>query len=178
MRDSLVLTVIGPDRTGLVEALAGGISAAGGNWESGRMAQLAGQFAGVLLVTIDKPRTDELLAALRALDGRGLQVTAHPAPGSRDADDDGDDDGIHVFLELTGDDRVGIVRDVGRILAERGVNVEELETDVVSAPMSGEQLFTARAVLRVPATLALAELRSSLETLGGELMVDLTTAED
>lgn len=174
MRDSLVLTVIGPDRTGLVEALADRISAAGGNWEGGRMAQLAGQFAGILLVTIDKPRTDELLGALRALDGRGLQVTAHPAPGPRD----GDGAGVTVFLELTGDDRVGIVRDVSRILADRGVNVEELETDVISAPMSGEQLFTARAVLRVPAALPLADLRSGLESLGSELMVDLATAED
>jgi glycine cleavage system regulatory protein len=58
MRDSLVLTVIGPDRTGLVEALAERISAAGGNWEASRMAQLSGQFAGILLVTVDRARTD------------------------------------------------------------------------------------------------------------------------
>ena len=174
MRDSLVLTVIGPDRTGLVEALAQRISACGGNWEASRMAQLAGQFAGILLVTIDKDRTDELVAALRALGGAGLQVTAHPAPGAPDAGPESH----QVFLELTGDDRVGIVRDVARILAERGVNVEELESDVTSAPMSGEPLFSARAVLRVPATLSLADLRTSLEALGSELMVDLATADD
>jgi glycine cleavage system regulatory protein len=172
MRDSLVLTVIGPDRTGLVEALAERISAAGGNWEASRMAHLEGQFAGILLVTVEKARTDELLAALRGMGGSGLQVSAHPAPGA------GAGAGTEVFLELTGDDRVGIVRDVSRILAERGVNVEELESDVVSAPMSGEPLFTARAVLRIPATLSLAELRTSLEALGSELMVDLATAED
>jgi glycine cleavage system regulatory protein len=172
MRDSLVLTVIGPDRTGLVEALAGQISAAGANWESSRMSHLAGQFAGVLLVTVDKERTDGLLAGLRALDNHGLQVSAHPAPGAAGSE------GVHVFLELTGDDRVGIVRDVSRILADRGVNVEELETDVVSAPMSGEPLFTARAVLRVPPTVALADLRGGLESLGSELMVDLAMAEE
>jgi glycine cleavage system regulatory protein len=170
MRDSLVLTVIGPDRTGLVEALAGCISACGGNWGASRMAQLAGQFAGILLVTTDRDRTDELVARLRALDGAGLQVTAHPAPGAAETADSHE-----VFLELTGGDRVGIVRDVARILAERGVNVEELESDVISAPMSGEALFSARAVLRVPTTLALADLRTSLEALGSELMVDLAT---
>ncbi|MCL4227694.1 MAG: hypothetical protein KJZ91_24780 [Myxococcales bacterium] len=77
MRESLVLTVIGPDRTGLVEALADRISASGGNWEASRMAQLAGQFAGILLVTVDPARSDELVAALRGLGGAGLQVTAH-----------------------------------------------------------------------------------------------------
>jgi glycine cleavage system regulatory protein len=173
MRDSLVLTVIGPDRTGLVEALAKSISAAGGNWEASRMAQLAGQFAGILLVTVDRARTDELVSGLRSLGGAGLQVTAHPAGSPPQASGS-----TQVFLELTGDDRVGIVRDVARILAERGINVEDLESTVISAPMSGEPLFSARAVLRVPASLPLAELRASLETLGSELMVDLTTADE
>lgn len=170
MRDSLVLTLIGPDRTGLVEALAERISAAGGNWEASRMAQLAGQFAGILLVTVDRARTDELVAGLRSLGGAGLQVSAHPAGGPVPASD-----AQVVHLELTGADRVGIVRDVARILAERGVNVEDLESSVSSAPMSGEALFSARAVLRVPTSLSLADLRASLETLGSELMVDLKT---
>ncbi len=173
MRDSLVLTVIGPDRTGLVEALADRISSVGGNWEASRMAQLAGQFAGILLVTVERARTDERVAALRGLGGAGLQVSAHPAEGATVSVD-----AQQVFLELTGDDRVGIVRDVSRILTERGVNVEELESMVLSAPMSGEPLFSARAVLRVPPTLALSDLRAALETLGSELMVDLETAED
>lgn len=171
MRESLVLTVIGPDRTGLVEALAERISAAGGNWEASRMAHLAGQFAGILLVSVDRARTDELVGGLRGLGGV-LQVTAHPAgeaPGAPESQ--------QVHLELTGDDRVGIVRDVARILAERAVNVEDFESTVSSAPMSGEPLFSARAVLRVPAALSLADLRASLETLGSELMVDLTTGE-
>ena len=75
---------------------------------------------------------------------------------------------------MTGADRAGIIRDVSRVLAERGVNVEELESEVSSAPMSGEPLFTARARLRVPPGLALADLRGSLEALAGELMVDLS----
>jgi glycine cleavage system regulatory protein len=168
MRDTLVLTVLGPDRTGLVEALAQRIAAVGGNWEDSRMARLAGQFAGVLLVTVDPKRTDELVAALRALESGGLQVTvratAAPSPAA----------GTRARLELTGTDRPGIVRDISAVLAERGVNVEELESGVVSAPMSGEPMFRARARLLVPPALALGELRAKLEALGGELMVDLS----
>jgi glycine cleavage system regulatory protein len=170
MRNTLVLTVLAADRTGLVELLAQRVVAAGGNWEESRMARLAGQFAGILLVTCDAARCDELAAALRALDAFGVQVivrgaapdTSRPiAPGAR------------VRLELTGADRPGIIRDVSRVLAERGVNVEELESDVLSAPMSAEPLFTARARLLVPPGLALGDLRSGLEGLAGELMVDL-----
>lgn len=168
MRDMLVLTVIGADRTGLVQSLAERISAAGGNWEESRMARLAGQFAGILLVTIDRDRSDELAASLRALDAQGLQVTVRPsadpeaAPVARTA----------LRVQLTAHDRPGIVRDVSRILAEHGANVEEFESVVASAAMSGERMFTARARVLAPAGAA-ADLRRRLEALGAELMVDL-----
>ncbi|HEX7836168.1 MAG TPA: ACT domain-containing protein [Kofleriaceae bacterium] len=167
MRDTLVLTIIGPDRTGLVESVSERIASAGGNWEESRMARLAGQFAGILLVTVDGARTDALLASLRALGSVGLQVAVQPtarvAPGP----------GTHVRLEVKGQDRPGIVRAVSHVLAERGVNVEELESEVTSAAMSGEHMFVARARLFAPAGADLAELRGSLERLSGEIMVDL-----
>lgn len=167
MRETLVLTVLGPDRTGLVEALADRIVAAGGNWESSHMARLAGQFAGIVLVTVERDHADRVRSALRGLDDLevSLRVSTAPPPAL----------GERVRLELTGADRPGIVRDVARVLAERGVNVEELESSVTSAAMSGEPLFTVRAVLRLPPELTLADVRSGLERLSSELMVDLTT---
>jgi glycine cleavage system regulatory protein len=171
MRDTLVLTVIGPDRPGLVEALADRVAAAGGNWEASHMARLVGQFAGILLISVDRARTDELVASLSALDARGLHVVARPTeqvalPA-----------GPRTRLTLTGHDRPGIVRDVARLLTERGVNIEELESEVQSAPMSGDPMFVARAVLQLPAQLALPELRRCLEALASELMVDLSSAD-
>lgn len=168
MRDTLVLTIIGPDRTGLVESVADRIAALDGNWEESRMARLAGQFAGVLLVTIEGARTDELLASLRGLEGKGLRITAQstaratPAPGQT------------IRMQINGQDRPGIIRDVSRVLAARGVNVEELDSEVKSAAMSGEHMFWARARLHAPAGVDLADLRGGLEHLSGELMVDLS----
>jgi len=168
MRTTLLLTAVGPDKTGLVESLAKRIAGAGGNWEESRLARLAGQFAGIVLVTIDSENADKLVASLRDLEPTGLQVTARsvatPAAAST---------GQRVRLTVTGGDRPGIVRDVSRILAERGVNVEELDSSMGSAPMSGEAMFVARARLLVPAALDLATLRVSLESLGNDLMVDL-----
>lgn len=169
----MVLTVVGPDRTGLVEALAQQISNAGGNWEASHMARLAGQFAGILLVTIEPDATEALLCALRAMDAHGLTVSAHPAGQAPPPKP------THAgFLELTGNDRVGLVRDVAGVLAAHGVNVEELESEIHSAPMSGTALFTARAVLRIPVEHSLATLRAALEQLGGELMVDLAASDE
>jgi glycine cleavage system regulatory protein len=168
MRTTLLLTAVGTDRTGLVESLASRIAAVGGNWEESRLARLGGQFAGIVLVTIDDAKTDALIAKLRELESAGLQVTSRVVPAAVVAPS-----GTRVRLTVTGGDRPGIVRDVSRILAERAVNVEEIESSVGSAPMSGEAMFVARARLMVPTSLELTTLRTALESLGNELMVDL-----
>jgi glycine cleavage system regulatory protein len=168
MRDTLVLTLLGADRTGLVQSLAEAMGAAGANWEASRMARLAGQFAGILLVTVDSSRSDELVASLRKLDETGLHVTVRKTEPVVTTSAT-----MRIRLQLTAHDRPGIVRSVSKILAERSLNVEELETEVASAAMSGDPMFTARARLLAPASLSLGTLRTELEALGGELMVDL-----
>jgi glycine cleavage system regulatory protein len=169
MRTTLLLTVIGSDRPGLVDTLAERVAAAGGNWEESRLARLGGQFAGMVLVSVEAVESDALIAKLQDLERSGLQVTWRFVQPPSAAPS-----GVQVSLVVTGADRAGIVRDVARILAERGVNIEELESTVESAPMSGEAMFVARARLRVPQGLELGALRAALEVLGNELMVDLT----
>lgn len=83
-----------------------------------------------------------------------------------------------IRLELVGNDRPGIVRDITRVLAEQGVNLESLLTEVAPAPMSGELLFTAEALLAVPETLALEQLQARLETLADDLMVELNLRQE
>jgi glycine cleavage system regulatory protein len=170
MRDMLVLTVSGPDRQGLVEALAAKLAGVGANWEESRMSRLAGQFAGILLVTVERARTDELVAALRGKDVGGLQVTVH---STRAADQT---KGNRLRLRITAQDRPGIIRDVSRILREKGANIEELETEVESAPMSGESMFHATLELLCPSTTTVATVRTALEGLASELMVDVAEA--
>ena len=167
MRTSLVLTLIGDDRPGLVEQLSDRILATGANWEESRMARLAGKFAGLLRVSVEPERADALAEALRTLDSGGLRVVVE-----RSADSDAGESKV-IRLEVVGNDRPGIVRDISRVLARHQVNIEELETDVTSAPMSGEALFRARASLRVPPGVTLEKLRGVLEALAGEIMVDV-----
>lgn len=171
MHTSLVLTVIGPDRPGLVEAIAAVVARHGANWEESRMAQLGGQFAGMLRVTAPEETQDALEDALAGLGSVGLKVTVARAAAAQ----------VQVpkllHLNLVGQDRPGIVREIAEALARRGVSIESLETRCVSASMSGEQLFEADAVLAVPPALAAEDLRTALEALANELMVDLELAE-
>jgi glycine cleavage system regulatory protein len=163
---SLILTVIGPDRPGLVRALAQAVASHGGSWLESRMARLGGQFAGIVLV--EAP--EALLIDLRALESEGLTITVQI--GS----DAGPSDGERLVVEVVGNDRPGIVRDVARVLAEHGVNIEDLTTGVVSGSFSGETLFKATAFVRAPNPASIAAIRAGLEFLGNEMMVDIQPA--
>ena len=172
MTTDLVLTLLGPDRPGLVEAVADTIAAHGGNWLESRMAHLAGKFAGILRVEVPAQNTAPLMSALALLEGRGLRIVLEPAAGSGGAEP------LQAMeLELIGLDRPGLVREVSRLLAQQGINVEELSTDRSSAPMSGDMMFRARARLSVPASADLARLRKDVERLAGDLMVEIRLAE-
>jgi glycine cleavage system regulatory protein len=171
MRTSLVLTLIGDDRPGIVEQLADRILATGANWEESHMARLAGKFAGLLRVSVAADQADALAATLRDLDSGGLSIVVERSGGAGTS-------GLRaVRLELIGHDHPGIVRDIARALAEHHVNIEEIETDVTSAPMSGDTLFRARVALGVPGDVTVEQLRGVLEGLAGELMVDLVLNE-
>lgn len=172
MSVSLVLTVIGPDRPGLVEAISQSVASHRGNWLESRMARLSGQFAGILRVSVSEQRADALSAALNALETHGLQVTV-----ARSESEPTLVDARLLRLEILGSDRPGIMREVSEALAERAINVDELRTEVVSAPMSGELLFRANAQLRIPPALELEDLRKQLEALANEMMVDVDLDE-
>jgi glycine cleavage system regulatory protein len=135
------------------------------------MTHLAGKFAGVVAVAVAEAQRASLVEALAGLASQGLTAVVEAS------DVEAPSAAPIVRLELVGQDRPGIVRDVSRVLAALGVNVEELETDCASAPMSGEALFRAVAALRLPPALDAADLRRSLEELANDLMVEVTLDE-
>lgn len=166
MQTTLVMTVIGADRTGLVEAVAKLVAEHGGNWLESRMCRLGGEFAGIVRVAVPKAQQQALEAALGKLVGLTIVVRSDEPMQSGTL-------AVLVSLEVMGQDRPGIVREITRALSAQGINVEELATECVSAPMSGEALFQARAKISVPANVALDKLRQSLESGLAGLTVEL-----
>lgn len=172
----VVLTLVGPDRPGLVEAVADAIAAQGGNWLESRMAHLAERFAGILRVELPPDRIEALRAALARLESRGLRIVIETGR-SGEASEPPAAEARPMELELLGLDRPGLVREVSRLLAQAGINVEELSTDRSSAPMSAEMMFRARARLHVPTGVDIAGVRAGLERLAGDLMVEIRLAD-
>ena len=167
---SLILTVIGDDRPGLVGELSAAISAHQGNWLESSMAQLAGKFAGIVEVAVDAAHADALSKALGQL--AGLKVTIESAVAKKSALT-----GRRLKLALVGHDRIGIVREVSQVLAHHAVNVESLETHTSSAPMSAAVLFHAVAELTAAPNLDVSALTGELERISNDLMVDITLDE-
>jgi len=168
---ALVLTVIGADKPGLVEKVSDVVAAHEANWEDSSMARLAGRFAGILSVTVATARAEALIAGLAELEQQGLKVVIE-----RSGDATQRAPHHHAHLELVGNDRPGIIRDISRVLTQRGVNVEELQTECTEAPMTGGTLFKMQAELGLPPDVSTDELREALEAFAGELMVDITLA--
>ena len=180
MEKTLVLTFIAEDRPGLVERLSETVAAEGGNWLESRMAHLAEKFAGIARIEIPAKKVAALRKALAALEKEGFHIaveeTGKPAakPGKAAAKKTAPPEGALYNLDLVGPDQPGILRDITHCLAEHGVSVEDMETDIRDAPMSGGVMFYAKAQVRVPAGLGGDDLRDTLEALAGSLMVDVT----
>jgi glycine cleavage system regulatory protein len=167
MNESLVMTIIGGDRPGLVELVAACVADHGGNWLESRMCHLGGRFAGIARIEVPAARLAELKRALHGLEADGLRLVVESGAVSVGAA------GVAATLELVGNDRPGILRTVTGVLAAHGVNVEELSSECVSAPMGGGDLFQARARVLVPGSVKLDDVRRDLEKVGADLMVDL-----
>ncbi|WP_312676244.1 ACT domain-containing protein [Microbacterium sp.] len=162
----LVLTVVGDDRAGLVNALAQKVSEAGANWEQSELAELAGAFAGIVLVRVDDARVDELVASLQSLEGL-LKVAVHtgtsaaaPAPRT-------------LHITVLGNDRPGIVRDVTATIAAHALSIDTFRSRTLDAPMAGGILFEATVEVSIPEGADAAVIRRALEDLAGEIQVDL-----
>lgn len=164
----LVITFMGKDQPGLVESVASVVAREGGNWLESRMSHLGGQFAGVLRVAIEETKEASLMKSLLQLQEAGLSITVRSEPASTDSVKRS-----LVTLDLLGSDQVGIVSRISGLLASLNVNVEELQTELTTAPMSAELLFKAKGLLQLPDSLAPETLREELEAVAADLMVDL-----
>ncbi len=168
---NLVLTLIGPDHPGIVDAVSDVVSTQGGNWLESRMAQLAGKFAGVLCIEVADDRVASLESALKGLESSGLHLVverSEPIAPRRLRP---------IEIELVGQDRLGLVREIANVLAAQGINVEELSTDRRTAAMSGTAMFEAHIRASVPEDVDVVAVRQRLERLAADLMADVRLIE-
>ena len=169
---SLVVSIVGPDRHGIVSMLADRAQRYGANWAASRMTRLASEFAGTVHFEVPRENADALVKALRELESSGLQVVIGRSDGANVPDT------VRVVeLELVGSDRRGIVSSLTKILAERGISIESIHTEIIRSGVSGNQTFKIEAHLLVPVALSIEKLRLELGALASEMEVDIGLGE-
>ena len=173
MNQSIIISFIGDDRPGVVEQLARTVRQYNGNWLESRLAQMAGKFAGIVRVTAPTDKIDELKTALAALKAQGLTAFVE----NTHADNTPPKTVRVLNVGILGSDRPGIIMEVSQALAQRGINVRELKSDVTSAPMSGEPLFEANAIIEVPTPADTTELKQTLDKIADVLCIDIWLEE-
>ncbi len=171
-RPGIVLTAIGPDRPGLVNALASYVARRLGNIEDTRMAKLGGEFAVLMLVTGTAQALEDLERDQRSIEAElGVSCffrrTHSPTPTA----------GARAYrLTISTTDRPGIVEGVSQLLVARGVNVASLTSRVVPAPLTGTPLFELEADLELPSSLDVGEFESALEGAAERENIDFSLA--
>ena len=167
-RKQLVLTASGRDRVGIVEQMTELLLRFDGNVESSRMVRLGGDFAMLMFVTAPEDRIKGLRDALSEVHYASYDVHTRLSEVS----DPEESSAVPCAITVLGADHMGIIHQISRYLAEQGLNLETMTTEVVAAPMSGSPLFTMSAVVRVPPQLEVGDLREALEFIGDEMGVD------
>jgi len=164
----LVITLVAEDKPGLVETLSQTIADHTGSWQESRMARMAGQFAGILLVDVPESSTEALTNAVGALSSQGIHAQIKQCDSKYSLQNK-----QQYQLNLVGNDRPGIVKEMSQVLAARGINVEDLHTECKDAPMSGGMMFHATALLLLPESIEPDSIAEELETLANDFMVDI-----
>ena len=170
MQTDVVFTLTGPDRVGIVEQVTGVFLDLGGNVGTGRMARLGGEFAMLMLVSMPAENVSAIDTAFAPLTESGYKVTV-----GRAAPPGGAASGIAATyrIDVRGADHEGIIHEVTRELARRGINIESAETGTVEAPVTGVPLFFMKALVQVPSELDETEWTEALDEAARAAGVDI-----
>ena len=169
---SLVVSIVGTDRPGIVNSLADRAQRFGANWAASRMTRLAGEFAGMVHFEVPRENAQALTNSLQGLASSGLQVVIAGSEGAALPASQ-----RLVELELVGQDQVGIVSKLTKLLAERAISIESIHTDIVRSSTDGQKTFKVKAQLRVPASMSVEALQRDVGALASDMMLDIALGE-
>ena len=174
MRTSLIVTFIGHDAPGLVGKVAAVVTEGRGNWLESRSTQHGGRYAGLVRVGVDDADAEALRRNLTGLSDADLHVAVEPGEERQRSDGPVQ----RLTLDILGLDRAGITHEVTQALAGLSINLLDLRTSVFAAPMSGEQMFQANALVECRVDIGHARLQEALDGISHDLGLDVELAAE
>ncbi len=170
MRTNIVLTLSGHDRIGIVDQVSKIVFEHNGNVDASRMARLGSEFAVLMLISVPIDQYTALEKTVQELTTEGFVVNTCETKALDPVKYSG---WLPFQVEVNGADHEGIIHHITHYLADQGINVESMDTNMVKAPMSGTPLFMMTAIVLVPPKLNIHEWQNDLINVGDELNVDI-----
>lgn len=162
---NLIISFICSDRPGLVDTISNVVRQHNGNWQSSSLHHMSGYFTGAIEVAIETAKSEQLINAINGIDGleTNIKIT---------------DNALHkeqpsIVLELTANDREGIVQEVSSVIHQQGGNLLKVVSKTATAAHSGQELFKAKVTVSVDQK-AIDSLIDAIESLADDLMVDVS----
>lgn len=161
----LIISFISPDRPGLVDTISNIVRQFNGNWQSSSLNHMSGYFTGSIEIAIEESKSLELINAIKSIDELEsiIKVADHNLITEAPA----------VVLELTANDREGIIQEVSSIIHQQGGNLLKVVSQTETAAHSGQELFKAEVTVSLSAN-QVDNLIDAIESLADDLMVDVT----
>jgi len=171
--NSLIISVVGSDRPGIVSEISGTINSHGGNIEKSRMTRLGSDFTIIMLVTVDPKWEESLVVALQAIKELSITTKGTESNTVITSENCQDTAGENCQISLSGADNEGIVKVLSKYLAEKSINIIEMDTHVSQAPVSGTPLFNLKAITSTPMDLNISDIQSDLNQIAQKLSVEI-----
>ncbi|MBZ0254986.1 transcriptional regulator, partial [bacterium] len=169
MKKQLVLTLAGHDRIGVVEEVTKEILPFSGNVDASRMARLGGEFAMLMLISVPEERFGEFSQCIASLQNKGYAVTSCE---TQEDDSEEYDDWNMFQIEVFGADHEGIIHQITSRLAELKISVENMDSSMSPAPLSGSPLFMMLATVFAPPEFTMESLQGEMDEIGAAISVD------
>jgi glycine cleavage system transcriptional repressor len=151
----LVISALGEDHPGIVNALSKAILEHGCNIEDSRMTVLGGEFAAILLVQGKWNTLAKVENALPEIERQLRMTIISKRTGERSA-------GTNLLpyaVDVISMDHPGIVNNLAGFFAERNINIEDMTTSTYAAAHTGTPMFAVHMTVGIPADLHIAGLR-------------------
>jgi len=161
----LVISFITKDRPGVVDLLSKVIKQHKGNWQTSSLHHLSGFFTGILEIAVANDQCEALTNAISSLPDFKIHIEQSSTEKSNSTAD--------IVLELTANDREGIVQEISSVIHHQGGNMIKLVSTQDNAPHTGQALFKAKVTLSVNDKQT-EGLINALENLADDLMVDIS----
>ena len=162
----LIISAVGSDRPGIVSEISNIITSHGGNIEESRMSRLGSDFGIIMLVSVAPDWVESMEVTLQSINE--LTIISKHTKIQESLE------GIQYQIDLSGADNEGIVKVLSKYLAEKSINILDIQTHISNAPITGTPLFNLKTITTIPENLNIIDIQSDLKQISKKLGVEIT----